>query len=80
MDRNKFYASILGKPLAMLYKERDYSRVAQSAENGNITEMKLLGSVREARVHGDDMLGTGGTLIKAMRKLKDFGARKIIAR
>ena len=45
VDRSKFYASILGKPLGMLYKERDYSRVAQSAERGNITDMKLLGSV-----------------------------------
>jgi ribose-phosphate pyrophosphokinase len=80
VDRNKFYASILGKPLGMLYKERDYSRVAQSAENGNITDMKLLGSVAGKTVFmSDDMLGTGGTLIKAMRKLRDFGAEKIIS-
>ncbi len=74
VDRNKFYASILGKPLGMLYKERDYSRVAQSAENGNITDMKLLGSVAGKTVFmSDDMLGTGGTLIKAMRMLKEYG-------
>ena len=80
VDRNKFYASILGKPLAMLYKERDYSRVAQSAENGNITEMKLLGSVEgKLAFMVDDLLGTGGTLIKAMQKLKDYGAQKVIA-
>ncbi|MGA2612426.1 MAG: ribose-phosphate diphosphokinase [Spirochaetia bacterium] len=79
VDRNKFYASILSKPLAMLYKERDYSRVAQNAENGNITDMKLLGSVAGKTVFmSDDMLGTGGTLIKAMRKLREFGADKII--
>ncbi len=79
VDRNKFFASVLSKPLAMLYKERDYSRVAQSAENGNITEMKLLGSVAGKTVFmSDDMLGTGGTLIKAMRKLREYGAEKII--
>lgn len=79
VDRNKFYASILGKPLAMLYKERDYSRVAMSAEKGNITDMKLLGSVEGSTVFmSDDMLGTGGTLIKAMRSLKDMGAGRII--
>ncbi len=79
IDRNKFFASILSKPLAMLYKERDYSRVAQSAENGNITDMKLLGSVAGKTVFmSDDMLGTGGTLLKAMRKLKEYGADKII--
>ena len=79
VDRNKFFASVLTRPLAMLYKERDYSRVAQSAENGNITEMRLLGSVSGKTVFmSDDMLGTGGTLIKAMRKLKEYGAEKII--
>jgi ribose-phosphate pyrophosphokinase len=79
VDRNKFYASILGKPLAMLYKERDYSRVAMSAEKGNITDMKLLGSVEGKTVFmSDDMLGTGGTLIKALRSLKDMGAEKTV--
>jgi len=79
VDRNKFFASILGRPLAMLYKERDYSRVALSAENGNITDMRLLGSVDGKTVFmSDDMLGTGGTLIKAMRKLKEYGADKIV--
>ncbi len=79
VDRSKFYASILGRPLAMLYKERDYSRVAQSAEKGNITDMRLLGSVAGKFVFmSDDMLGTGGTLLKAIRKLKEFGAEKIV--
>jgi ribose-phosphate pyrophosphokinase len=79
VDRNKFYASILGKPLGMIYKERDYSRVAQSAEHGNITNMKLLGSVEGKTVFlSDDMLGTGGTLVEALRVLRSFGARKVV--
>ncbi len=79
VDRNKFYASILGRPLGILYKERDYSRIAQSAENGNITNMRLLGSVEGKTVFmTDDLLGTGGTLIKAMKVLKSFGAERII--
>jgi ribose-phosphate pyrophosphokinase len=79
VDRNKFFASTLGRPLGMLYKERDYSRVARDAENGNITNMKLLGTVAGKTVFmHDDMLGTGGTLIKAMRLLKEHGAEKII--
>src|SRR5208283_2742978 len=77
VERSKFYASILGRPLGMLYKERDYSRVAQSVEKGNITAMRLLGSVKDKTVFlSDDMLGTGGTLIKAMRVLKEAGARQ----
>ncbi|HRW23626.1 MAG TPA: ribose-phosphate diphosphokinase [Spirochaetia bacterium] len=79
VDRNKFYASTLQKPLAMLYKERDYSKVTKDATDSNITEMKLLGDIRGKTVFmADDMLGTGGTLLKGMRYLKDQGATKVI--
>ena len=36
IDRNKFYASGLKLPLAMIYKERDYSVVTQNAKDTNI--------------------------------------------
>ncbi len=79
VDRNKFYAGNLGKSLALLYKERDYSKVTKNAKENNITTIKLLGSVREKDVFmADDLIGTGGTLIEAMRFLKTEGARKII--
>lgn len=79
VDRNKFYASTLQKPLALIYKERDYSKVTKDANDSNITEMKLLGDVHGKIVFmADDMLGTGGTLLKAMRYLKDQGATKVI--
>jgi len=79
VDRNKFYASTLQKPLALLYKERDYSKVTKDANDSNITEMKLLGDIHGKIVFmADDMLGTGGTLLKAMKYLKDQGATKVI--
>lgn len=79
VDRNKFYASALNKPLALLYKERDYSKVSKDANDSNITDMKLLGNVKGKIVFmADDMLGTGGTLLKAMKFLKDQGAEKVI--
>ncbi|HEY9054651.1 MAG TPA: ribose-phosphate diphosphokinase [Rectinemataceae bacterium] len=79
VDRNKFYANALQRPLALLYKERDYSKVTRSASESNISEMKLLGSVEGKTVFmADDMIGTGGTLIKGMRNLKDLGADKVI--
>jgi ribose-phosphate pyrophosphokinase len=79
VDRNKFYANALKKPLALLYKERDYSRVSKDALENNIAELKLLGNVRDKVVFmADDMLGTGGTLLKAMKFLKDEGALKVI--
>jgi ribose-phosphate pyrophosphokinase len=79
IDRNKFYADSLKKPLALLYKERDYSRTSRNAADSNITNARLLGDVENKTVFmADDMLGTGGTLIKAMKLIKEMGARKII--
>ncbi|MDR0377072.1 MAG: ribose-phosphate diphosphokinase [Spirochaetaceae bacterium] len=80
VDRNKFYATAFKKPLALLYKERDYSRVSKDAHENNIAEIKLLGNVRDKTVFmADDMLGTGGTLLKAMQFLREQGAKKVIA-
>jgi ribose-phosphate pyrophosphokinase len=79
VDRNKFYANALQRPLALLYKERDYSKVTKSASESNISEMKLLGNVEGKTVFmADDMIGTGGTLLKGMKNLKDLGASKVI--
>ncbi|MGL4981906.1 MAG: ribose-phosphate diphosphokinase [Treponemataceae bacterium] len=80
VDRNKFYATGLKRPLAMIYKERDYSVVTQDAHKTNIKAVKLLGDVRgKIAFMADDMLGTGGTLLKAMEFLKEEGATKVIA-
>jgi len=79
VDRNKFYATALKKPLALLYKDRDYSRVSANAMENNISEVKLLGDIHGKTVFmADDMLGTGGTLLKAMTFLKEQGAGKVI--
>ena len=79
VDRNKFFASALKKPLALLYKERDYSKISKDASDTNISQVRLLGKVRDKTVFmADDMLGTGGTLIKGMQVLRENGARRII--
>jgi ribose-phosphate pyrophosphokinase len=79
IDRNKFYAAALKKPLALIYKERDYSRVTKDAMDNNIAGVKLLGNVENKTVlMADDMLGTGGTLLKAMEFLKEQGAVKVL--
>lgn len=80
VDRNKFYANCIQRPLAMLYKERDYSKVSANAGESNITTTKLLGDVSGKNVFlADDLLGTGGTLIKAFELLREMGAKKIVA-
>lgn len=79
VDRNKFYSGNLGMPLALIYKDRDYTRVSKNAHESNITLLRLLGSVADRSVFmADDLLGTGGTLITAMSFLKDQGAREIV--
>ena len=79
IERNKFFAGSLNKPLAMLYKERDYSKVSADSKDTNITSMKLLGNVEGKVVFmADDMIGTGGTMIKAMKHLRELGADKVI--
>ena len=79
VSRNKFYAQGLHRPLAMLYKERDYSVVSKDAKNSNIKSINLLGDVKGKTVlMADDMIATGGTMIIAMRELMNRGAKKII--
>lgn len=77
--RNKFFANALNKSLGMMYKERDYSRTSKDARHNNITNVRLLGSVEGKTVFmADDMLGTGGTMLRAMSTLKQMGAKQII--
>jgi len=79
IDRNKFYAESFEKQLALLYKERDYSKLTQDALDNNIADMNLLGNVAGKNVFmSDDLLGTGGTLLKALNVLRQMGAEKII--
>jgi ribose-phosphate pyrophosphokinase len=79
IDRNRFYSTALSRSLGMIYKERDYSRASTSAKQDNIVKVSLLGSVEGKTVFmADDMIGTGGTLLRAMRILKDQGAARII--
>ena len=79
VSRNKFYAQGLHRPLAMLYKERDYSVVSKDAKHSNIRSINLLGDVKgKTVIMADDMIATGGTMIIAMRELMNRGAKRII--
>lgn len=79
ISRNKFYAQSLHRPLAVLYKERDYGVVSTDANHTNIKNINLLGDVKGKTVlMADDMIATGGTMITAMRELMKFGAKQII--
>ena len=71
-ERARFYAKLVHTEFALIDKVRDYSRP------GTIAEMRLVGYVegRNALIV-DDMIDTGGSIIRAVQTLKDNGALDI---
>lgn len=70
--RANFFAKNLGVKLALIHKERDYSKAS------TIDSMSLIGNVKgKIAFVIDDLIDTGGTVINAAMKLKECGARKI---
>ena len=78
ISRNSFFANSLHVPLAMMYKERDFSKISKSANDSNITSLKLIGNINQNNVLiCDDMIDTGSTILKASKYLKEKGAENI---
>lgn len=78
MDRNIYYASILGVDLGMFYKRRDYSTVV-NGRNPIVSHEYIGSSVRGMDVFiADDIIATGESLIGLSKHLKQQGARRII--
>lgn len=79
MDRNVYYASVLGVELGMYYKRRDYSQV----KNGRnpIVAHEFLGS----DIHGkdvfiyDDLISSGESMLDIAYDLRRRGAGRIFA-
>jgi len=70
--RNTFFANALRRPVAMMYKERDFSKA------NVILSQKLLGDVSGKDILiTDDMCDTGGTTLRAAKELKNLGANDI---
>ncbi|MBN1792286.1 ribose-phosphate diphosphokinase [Candidatus Woesearchaeota archaeon] len=70
--RANFYAKKLGLKLALIHKERDYSKTS------TIENMSLIGEVEGRDVFVvDDMIDTAGTVVNAAKKLKDEGAKRV---
>ena len=71
-EKARFYSKALEVDLAIVDKARDYSKA------GVIESMRLVGNVKNKDVLlPDDMISTGGTIVNAMKLLKDRGAKNI---
>jgi len=77
MHRCIYYSEVLGVPLGMFYKRRDYSIVVNG--RNPILSHEFLGDSVEGRdvIIVDDMIASGDSVLDIMRQLKARHARRI---
>ena len=77
LDRNIFYASVLGVDMGMFYKRRDYTRIVNG--RNPIVAHEFLGTSVEGKdmIIIDDMISSGDTIIKIASLLKEKGAGRV---
>jgi len=72
--RANYYAQQLHTDIAFAYKKRDYRK------KNCVESVNILGDIEGKEVYIiDDMIDTGGTLIKTIEKSRDMGAKKVVA-
>lgn len=77
MNRNIYYASVLGTDLGMFYKRRDYTTIV-NGRNPIISHEYIGTSVKDKVVFvADDIIATGDSMLRLCRHLKDDGAKAI---
>lgn len=79
MNRNMYYASVLGVDLGMFYKRRDYSMII-NGRNPIIAHEYLGDSVEGKDVFiSDDIISSGDSMLDIAYELKKRKARRILA-
>ena len=79
MNRNMYYASVLGVNLGMFYKRRDYSRIV-NGRNPIVAHEYLGESVEGKDVFiADDIISSGESMLDIGYELKRRGANRIFA-
>ncbi len=77
MNRNIYYASILGVDLGMFYKRRDYTTVV-NGRNPIVAHEYIGTSVKGKDILvADDIIATGDSVLRLCRELKEKGCGKI---
>lgn len=79
IDRNIFYASVLGLDMGMFYKRRDYTRIVNG--RNPIVAHEYMGNSMEGKdvFVADDILSSGESIIDLARELKKRKANRIFA-
>lgn len=78
MNRNMYYASVLGVQLGMFYKRRDFSRVV-NGRNPIVAHEYLGNSVEGKDIFiADDIISSGESMLDVAQELKKRNARRII--
>ncbi|MDO5435891.1 MAG: ribose-phosphate pyrophosphokinase [Clostridia bacterium] len=79
IDRNIFYASVLGLDLGLFYKRRDYTRIVNG--RNPIIAHEYLGDDVEGKdiFVADDIISSGESVIDLCRELKKRKANRIFA-
>ena len=79
LDRNIFYASVLGLDMGMFYKRRDYTRIV-NGRNPIVAHEYMGDSVEGKDIFvADDILSSGESIIDLARELKKRKANRIFA-
>ena len=79
LDRNIFYASVLGVDMGMFYKRRDYTRIVNG--RNPIVAHEYMGIDLDGKdvFVADDILSSGESIIDVARNLKKRKANRIFA-
>ncbi len=79
LDRNIFYASVLGVDMGMFYKRRDYTRIVNG--RNPIVAHEYMGNDLDGKdvFVADDILSSGESIIDVARNLKKRNANRIFA-
>lgn len=79
MDRNIYFANVLGVDLGFFYKRRDYSKVVDG-KNPIVAHEYLGSDVTDKDVIViDDMVASGESLIETASKIKERKAKRVFA-
>jgi ribose-phosphate pyrophosphokinase len=77
INRNMYYASVLGVNMGMFYKRRDYSRVVEG--RNPIVAHEYLGESMEGKdvFIADDIIASGDSVLDIAYEMKRRGARRV---